>query len=61
MSTVFIDHMIWNVPSNYETYRASNRGQIGFAPLSNYQSYVDTLQRSLSRERYERDRVKFAL
>uniref|UniRef100_A0A915M5J9 Uncharacterized protein n=1 Tax=Meloidogyne javanica TaxID=6303 RepID=A0A915M5J9_MELJA len=48
----------WNVPSNYETYRASNRGQIGFAPLSNYQSYVDTLQRSLSRERYERDRLR---
>ncbi|KAL7077563.1 hypothetical protein ACQ4LE_003449 [Meloidogyne hapla] len=48
----------WNVPSNYETYRASNRGQVGFAPLSNYQSYVDTLQRSLSRERYERDRLR---
>ncbi|KAF7635687.1 hypothetical protein Mgra_00004929 [Meloidogyne graminicola] len=34
----------WNVPSNYEVYRASSRGQIGFAPLSNYQ--MDLLRSS---------------
>ncbi|KAL3085167.1 hypothetical protein niasHS_010236 [Heterodera schachtii] len=48
----------WNVPSSHELYYASNRGQVGYKPLANYQSYVGGLQRSLSRERYERDRLR---
>jgi len=48
----------WNMPSNYEQYRASSRGQVGYVPLNNYQSYVDNLHRSLSRERYDRDRLR---
>uniref|UniRef100_A0A914HSD1 GDT1 family protein n=1 Tax=Globodera rostochiensis TaxID=31243 RepID=A0A914HSD1_GLORO len=48
----------WNMPSSHDMYYASNRGQVGYAPLANYQSYVSGLQRSLSREKFQRDKLR---
>uniref|UniRef100_A0A183CER3 Trichohyalin-like n=1 Tax=Globodera pallida TaxID=36090 RepID=A0A183CER3_GLOPA len=48
----------WNMPSSHDMYYASNRGQVGYAPLANYQSYVSGLQRSLSQEKFQRDKLR---
>lgn len=47
----------WKLP-NYNMYRSVSRDQVGYVPLNEYSSYVGDLQRSLSKERYERDRLR---
>lgn len=49
----------WSVPSNYDTYRSTSRFHINYsAPVNGYMGRIDDLQRSLSRERYARDRLR---
>jgi len=31
----------WQVPAAYELYRSSSRGQLGYAPLNEYNSYTN--------------------
>ncbi|KAI6240828.1 hypothetical protein M3Y99_00389800 [Aphelenchoides fujianensis] len=48
----------YQFPASHDIYHSASRGQISYGPLNQYQTRVGELQRSLSRERFERDRLK---